>query len=64
MQTSSAEHLATLRQESPPKAPQTPFELDPQLLKHISGGAPKGGWAATMATTYGPSDSQAPKGGW
>jgi hypothetical protein len=38
--------------------PRGPTVIDPQLLKQVSGGLPKGGWAAD------PTAAALPKGGW
>lgn len=47
---------------------QGPVEVDPLLLRHVSGGLPKGGWGAeTQALPKGGwgAETQAlPKGGW
>ena len=41
-----------------------PTLIDPQLLKLIVGGAPKGGWNVSPLSTSVTTDGQAPKGGW
>ena len=37
-----------------------PIEIDPQLLKQVSGGAPRGGWQEPVEENL----TQAPRGGW
>ena len=42
-----------------------PTLIDPQLLKLIAGGAPKGGWVVTPLSEPVTTDAaMAPKGGW
>jgi hypothetical protein len=41
-----------------------PTLIDPQLLKLIAGGAPKGGWCVSPLSEPAPAELCAPKGGW
>ncbi|HZF80571.1 MAG TPA: hypothetical protein VEZ89_12360 [Rubrivivax sp.] len=41
-----------------------PIPIDPQLLKLVAGGAPKGGWYVSPLSTPDTTDTSAPKGGW
>lgn len=41
-----------------------PTLIDPQLLKLIAGGAPKGGWTVSPLSAPTTTETSAPKGGW